>query len=197
MTYTFAFWTCNVSRTAVVLWLWSRAAAHWLDRSNTVTPLTRPKHQLCGVRYHRLTLDLIGSRPYTHSVCLVYDYCQFRKLCLSLLDLPAPAVQLQSQQSSAVVFHLPAAPVPTTLAVKGETFEDSQMDTGNSELYCICSVTPTDVHTDMLLSCVFTVTLCISLSDLPCTPPLPDSLTQKTLGLSRLTQQRWMADKEK
>ncbi|KAK6303319.1 hypothetical protein J4Q44_G00257730 [Coregonus suidteri] len=59
-------------------------------------------------------------------------------------DLPPSAVQLQSQQSSAVVFNLPAAPVPTTLAMKGETFEDSQMDT-----------------------------------DLPGTPPLPDSLTQK------------------
>ncbi|CAB1336595.1 unnamed protein product, partial [Coregonus sp. 'balchen'] len=58
----------------------------------------------------------------------------------------ATAVQLQSQQSSAVVFNLPAAPVPTTLAMKGETFEDSQMDT-----------------------------------DMPCTPPLPDSLTQKCI----------------
>ncbi|KAK6303347.1 hypothetical protein J4Q44_G00258010 [Coregonus suidteri] len=61
-------------------------------------------------------------------------------------DLPPSAVQLQSQQSSAVVFNLPAAPVPTTLAMKGETFEDSQMDT-----------------------------------DMPCTPPLPDSLTQKCI----------------
>ncbi|KAM9418957.1 uncharacterized protein ACWYII_022359 [Salvelinus alpinus] len=61
-------------------------------------------------------------------------------------DLPPPAVQLQSQQSSAVVFNLPTAPDPTTLAVKGEHFEDSQMDT-----------------------------------DLPCTPPLPDSLTQKCI----------------
>ncbi|KAK6293480.1 hypothetical protein J4Q44_G00358060 [Coregonus suidteri] len=43
-------------------------------------------------------------------------------------DLRPPAVQLQSQQSSAVVFHLPVAPVPATLAVKGETFEDSHMD---------------------------------------------------------------------
>ncbi|XP_014012556.1 uncharacterized protein isoform X2 [Salmo salar] len=44
-------------------------------------------------------------------------------------DLPPPVVQLQSQQSSAGVFHLLAAPVPTTLAVKGETFEETQMDT--------------------------------------------------------------------
>ncbi|CAB1323242.1 unnamed protein product [Coregonus sp. 'balchen'] len=58
----------------------------------------------------------------------------------------ATAVQLQSQQSSAVVFNLPAAPVPTTLAMKGDTFEDSQLDT-----------------------------------DLPCTPALPDILTQKCI----------------
>ncbi|KAK6318285.1 hypothetical protein J4Q44_G00115760 [Coregonus suidteri] len=61
-------------------------------------------------------------------------------------DLRPPAVQLQSQQSSAVVFNLPAAPVPTTLAMKGDTFEDSQLDT-----------------------------------DLPCTPALPDILTQKCI----------------
>ncbi|CAB1324722.1 unnamed protein product, partial [Coregonus sp. 'balchen'] len=36
--------------------------------------------------------------------------------------------QLQSQQSSAVVFNLPAALVPPALAMKRETFEDSQMD---------------------------------------------------------------------
>ncbi|CAB1327727.1 unnamed protein product, partial [Coregonus sp. 'balchen'] len=51
-----------------------------------------------------------------------------------LVDLKqCDVAQLQSQQSSAVIFNLPAAPVPATLAVKGDTFEDSQMDTDNSE----------------------------------------------------------------
>lgn len=43
-----------------------------------------------------------------------------------------PAVQLQSQQSS-VVFNLPAAPDPATLAVKRETFEEPLIDTDNSQ----------------------------------------------------------------
>ncbi|CAB1351357.1 unnamed protein product [Coregonus sp. 'balchen'] len=114
-------------------------------------------------------VQVIITHTYTYSLIhsvLLYNYFHLRKLFLSPLDLtpllvqpqpsqlhsPAPAtpaataVQLQSQQSSAMAFNLPAAPVPTTLAVKGDTFEDSQMD-----------------------------------ADLPCTPPLPDSLTQKCI----------------
>ncbi|CAB1339886.1 unnamed protein product, partial [Coregonus sp. 'balchen'] len=69
-----------------------------------------------------------------------------------------PTVQLRSEQSSAVVFHLPATLAPATLAMKGETLEDSQME-----------------------------------RDLPCTTPLPNSLTQKGMhqAKTRLTKQRW------
>ncbi|CAB1318929.1 unnamed protein product, partial [Coregonus sp. 'balchen'] len=54
---------------------------------------------------------------------------------------------MQSQQSSAVVFNLPAAPVPATLVVKRETFEEPLMDT---DLPCTpplsLTASPSEVH---------------------------------------------------
>ncbi|KAK6324990.1 hypothetical protein J4Q44_G00043320 [Coregonus suidteri] len=85
-----------------------------------------------------------------HSI-LLYNYFHLRKLCLFLLDMTPLLAQPQPSQlqSSAPAPATPAATgdtdlprpsssaavtgvlccVPTTLAVKGETFVDSQMDT--------------------------------------------------------------------